>query len=651
MMRIIEDKLCSNTIVKLHHTLEPYIKKSIFLSSLCTFIWAESITLAPIDIQETYVTPGTFILSEEEAMKTASVTLQERLAADISFNTTVDSKGEGAVSFRGINFKATEYVENGIPLYRSVNGLIDTKFTLTTAALQINDGSGTSSLGVSPMGGVVQITTTAPTKAFESTLSTILSINDEYYHAYVGSRKDNVYIQADANYYHRSDYTLSRDYDATPIQDTRSRVNSDKDQENISVKSGMFIDDQIHLAAKVSLTRAEYGIPPNVYTDIDSPVWDAYSRIDSKDLNSYYLYGDYHTDDMELSVRAYYDEYEDIYNIYYDSTYQSHWPKVTYDDSRLGTVIKGIKKEDDHTTTFVFQAEENKHIRLGGGLDTAKYKVDTFKLSYLHLWVLNTSWQVEGGLSATLMQTKEAAEASANEPPEDKNTLDAQVKLTYTKDKGIVYGSIAKKSRMPSMSEMFTFFPGNTANPDLKPEKSMQYTFGYQYDIAEKTFMDLSLYYYDIDDLIVYRNSGYINLESAENYGAEFRVNSTHFDKQNIHFSYAYTHARDNADEALELIPLHRIKIEDTIDIGKKSKVYLSYQYVGSLYSANSATYSDELIKFGSYHLADAQFIYDMTDKMNARVGIKNILDESYQWRYGYPATGRSYYLSLDWKL
>ena len=66
---------------------------------------------------------------------------------------------------------------------------------------------------------------------------------------------------------------------------------------------------------------------------------------------------------------------------------------------------------------------------------------------------------------------------------------------------------------MPSMSEMFTFFPWDNANPDLEPEKSMQYTLGYQYDLAEKMFIDLSLYYYDIDDLILYRNSGYINRE------------------------------------------------------------------------------------------------------------------------------------------
>ena len=435
----------------------------IIISCISTFIWAETITLLPIDIHETNLTSNTFILSEEEAMETATVTLQERLERDISFNVVVGDKGEEAISFRGLDFKNTEYVEDGIPLYRNVNGFTDTKFTMTNAALQINDGSGTSSLGVSPIGGEVQISLKTPTKAFESSVNTLLSTNDEYYHASVGSMTDNVYIQADANYYHRSDYTLSSDHDATLLQNTRDRVNSDKDQKNISVKSGVFIDEQIHLAAKVSLTRAEYGVPPNVYNipgDINH-VWDAYARIDRKDLNSYYLYGDYITEDLKLSIRAYYDDYEDIYKIYDDPAYQSSWPAVTYDDSRLGTVLKAIKTQDDHTSTFIFQAEENEHIRRGGGLETAKSKVDTFKLSFLHLWKLNSAWQLEGGLSAGLMQTKKAAEASAIESPDDKNTYDAQAKLTYTQEQSALYGGIAKKSRMPTMSEMFTFFHGS----------------------------------------------------------------------------------------------------------------------------------------------------------------------------------------------
>lgn len=632
------------------------MNKSILIVCFSTFIWAETITLDPIDILETNLSPGTFALSQNEAMETASFTLQERLKRDTSFNVVVGDKGEGAISFRGLDFKNTEYVEDGISLYRSVNGFTDTKFTMTNAALQINDGSGTSSLGVSPMGGEVQISSTTPAKAFESTLSTALSTNDEYYHAYVGSMTDNVYIQVDTSYYHRSDYTLSSEYDATPLQETRIRLNSDKDQKNISLKSGIFIDDQIHLAAKVSLSRAEYGIAPNVYTipGDANHVWDAYSRIDPKDLNSFYLYGDYATDDLLLSVRAYYDEYKDIFKIYDNAEYLStSLPEVTYDDARLGTVLKGIKTYHDHTSTFIFQAEENEHIRRGGDpkWNTSKYQVDTFKISLLHLWKLNTSWELEGGLSAALWQTVEAAEDSATQPPDDKRTFDAQAKLTYAEDENALYGAVAKKSRMPSMSEMYTFFPWENANPALKPEKSMQYTLGYQHELAEKTLMDLSLYYYDTDNLIVYRDNGYINLENAEHYGAEVRINSTYFDKNHLRFSYAYTHTLDSEGEALEFIPLHQFKVEDTFSMSEKCKAYLGYQYIGSRYSPNSATYSDERLKLDTYHLVDTQIAYQVSSSTHCRMGIKNMLDESYEWRYGYPAEGRSYYLSLEWKL
>lgn len=622
--------------------------KIILLCCSGTFLWAETITLTPIDIQETVQSSGTVVLSEEEALETNTVTLDERLEHDVSFSVVADSKGEEEVSFRGLDFKATGYVEDGIPLYRNTNGFTDTRFIMTNAALQLNDGSGTSSLGVSPMGGEVQITSKNPTKEFESKLAASISNNDEYYHAYVSSMVDNVYIKADASYYHRSDYRLSDDYEPTLLQPKGSRRNSDKDQKNIAIKSGIFIDDQIHLAAKVSVTRAEYGIPPNVYTDLQAPVWDAYARIDRKDLNSYYLYGDYSRDDLELSVRAYYDEYEDIYQIYNDPAYLSSWPPVTYDDNRLGTVIK---THNTHKSIFIFQAEENEHTRRGGELARAKFQVNTFKMSVLDVWELSTLWQAEGGVSYTVMQSKEAADASALVAPEDKDALDAQLKISYGEEQSVMYGSIAHKSRMPGMSEMFTFFPWVNANPDLKPEKSMQYTAAYQHTLEEKTFIDLSVYYYDVKDLILYRNNGYINREEAEHYGAEIRLNSTHFDKNTVRFSYAYTHTRDSEGEALEYIPLHQLKLEDTLSITEKVNAYFGYQYIGSRYSPNTATYSDEQKKLSAYHLLDAQVAYKLSRASDLRVGIKNILDEFYEWRYGYPAQGRSCYFSLEWKL
>ena len=632
-------------------TLVSHLSKGIVLSCLSTFLWAGTMTLSPIDVQETALSSGSVVLSEDEALETASITLQERLEQDISFSAVSDGKGEETISFRGLDYKSTEYVEDGIPLYRNANGFIDTKFTMTNAELQLNDGSGTASFGVSPMGGEVLIHSKNPTKAFESKLDTSISNNNEYYHTYVGSMIDNVYIKADASYYHRSDYELSNEYDPTPIQKKGQRVNSDKDQRNIAIKSGIFIDDQIHLAGKVSLTRAEYGIPPNSYTNLVSPVWDAYSRIESKDLNSFYLYGDYDTDDLELSIRAYYDDYEDLYKIFDDPEYQSSWPAVTYNDDRLGTVIKGIKTQDDHKSTFILQLEENKHMRSGGELDTANYKADTFKMSFLHLWELNKAWQVEGGLSYTLMQAKEAADASAIEPSEDKDTFDAQLKLTYTDEQSTVYGGIANKSRMPTMAEMFTFFPWENANPGLKLEKSMQYTAGYQYELKEKISIDLSLYYYDVSDLIIYRDNGYINREEAEHYGTEIRLNTAYFDKNSVRFSYAYTYTRDSEGEALELIPRHQLKIEDTINISNALTAYIGYQYIGSRYSPNSATYSDELMKLEGYHLVDTQLAYKISNSIQCRVGLKNMLDEAYEWEYGHPTPGRTYYGYLEWKL
>jgi len=631
--------------------IKAYLRKSLVITCLSTFIWAETITLTPIDVQGTYLRSGTVVLSKNEALETNSITVQERLERDVSFSVVADSKGEEAISFRGLNFKSTEYVEDGISLYRNPNGFVDTKFTMTNAELQMNDGSGTSSFGVSPIGGEVQIDSENPTKVFETKVAVNISNNDEYYQTYVGSRVDNVYIQADASYYHRSDYKLSNDYEPTPIQGKGSRLNSDKDQKNFALKSGIYLNDQVHLAAKVSVTRSEYGMPPNVYTALEDPVWNAYSRIDRKDLNSYYLYADYDTDDLDLSMRVYYDDYEDLYAVYNDPAYQTTWPAVTYNDHRLGAVAKGSKTQGNHKSTVVLLAEENEHLRSGGDLENAKYVANTFKMSYMHLWELNPMWLLEGGISYVLMQSKEAADGSAVEPPEDKDALNAQLKLSYTNEQSIFYGGVANKSRMPNMSEMYTFFPWDNANPNLKPEKSIQYTAGYRQKMTEKVSFDLSLYYYDVSDLIIKRNNGFINREEAEHYGAEIRLNSTHFDHNNLRFSYAYNHTRDSEGEALDYIPLHQLKLEDTVSITKNLNAYLSYQYMGSRQSPNSATYSDDLHKLSNYHLVDAQLAYKISASTYGRVGIKNILDESYEWEYGYPSYGRSYYINLEWKL
>lgn len=139
---------------------------------------------------------------------------------------------------------------------------------------------------------------------------------------------------------------------------------------------------------------------------------------------------------------------------------------------------------------------------------------------------------------------------------------------------------------------------------------------------------------------------GYINLDKAEQYGVDMRIESKILNNHYLRFSYAFSHARDSENNPLELIPEHRIKLEDTVTVSKGWDAYLSYQYFGSRYSSNTATYTDEQEKLDAYHLFDLQTIYTEIDKTTLRVGIKNLFDEEYEWKYGYPTEGRSYYVS-----
>jgi len=625
----------------------------IFIFIFCSaFLYAETIILDEVHIEDATLATTTHEISKELIKKTQSISITDILETDVSFNRTSVGDGSRGISFRGLDFKTTEYIEDGIPLYRSTGGLIDTNFYMPNANISFNDGSGISSTGVSSMGGQVKINSTVPSKELELKVGSSLSTNDEFYYTTLGSAIDNYYVQADVNYYNRENFDLSDDYSPTPTQGKGNRINSDKEQTNVSLKTGVFLSDELHLAAKFSYQKTDYGLAPNIYafTSTD-PFAFLYTRVEPKELRSYYLYADYDVKDYEYSLRAYYDDYKDKFTIYSDISYSTKWPTVTYDDSRLGAIFKATRNKEFRKSSFIFLSERNKHKRTGGDMPDATTELATYKPSFLHVEKLSEAFELEGGLSYTLMKEIQAADASALSATEDKEAFDAQLKLSYQDKKNTLYLGVAKKSRMPTMAEMFAFFAWEVPNPNLKPEKSWQYTSGYKYALSEKSTIDASIYYYDIKDLIIESNSGFINKNSAEHYGAEFRYKTTYFDINEIGLAYAYAHTKDSDGEVLALIPKNKVILQDTVHITKHLDGFLSYTYMGTRYSYNYPIDLNTQSKLDTYNVFDVQVSYALKDKLSARVGIKNITDEDYEWQYGFPAEGRSFYASLEWVL
>jgi len=634
-------------------------KVSLFL--VCaTFLSAQTIELKPVSveasaIQEEHIN-STTVITQEKAQERRDITMDEKLRADVTFSTVINDKGENSVSFRGLDYKSTKYIEDGVPLFSGITG-IDVNFLMPSGDVYFNDGSGVSSLGVSSMGGEVSINKKIPLKSFESKFLVNVSTNDQLYSAYAGSIVDDLYIQADASYFYRKSFTLSNDFKATSVQPKRERVNSDKTQKNFSLKLGYFLTDELHIALKGNYAHSISGVAPNTTEDINYPSFFAYTRLDPKEMKDIYFYLDYDIADYELSARIYYDDYTDSYKVYEDSSYTNlhifAQDVVMYEDNRIGAVLKVLRDKNAHKSTFVFLAEDYEHNRVGGFPENAMFKTSTINGSLSDIWKVNNNFILESGLSYTNMKPLKAAESSATLPVDDKSIFDGQLKLQYKTKQSSTYAGVAKKSRMPTMDEMMTFFPWIISNPGLKPEQSMQYTLGTSYKVNSKTEILFDTYYYDVKDIIVYESlSGgknqFVNRESALHYGAEIRLNVENFYKQDLSFSYGYSQAEDNAGEKLELIPEHSVRVEDTIKFSRNLSLFCAYSFMGNRYSLNSATQTSEKEKLDSYNLLDTQLVYNLHRSTKLRGGIKNILDENYEYNYGYPAQGRSLYMSLE---
>ena len=625
---------------------------SLILITLLSASQAQEYTLEPINVE---ATQDVFTQTQEDALEKNAFTLQERLKNDVSFDTVAGEKNGEGLSFRGLDDRATGYFEDGIPLYKTTSGETATTFYAPNGTITLSN-TAPGATGVSSMGADVQVTTAIPLKSLEALLFGSLSNNDRRAQGYVGSRMGKSYVQLNASTYRMDSYTLSDDYAATPAQPKGERRHSDHAQNDVSLKAGMYVDSHTHIAAKVATSRSHAGVSPNTYTDVtktaDSfqiPI-DSYTGIREKNINSLYLYGDFTHENIETTVRGYYDRYRDIYDFYNDNSYTAYlFDGVnTYQDNRLGGSIKTALRSDTHTDAIALVVERNTHRWHDNGTGQSHYSTQRLEASYLAQYSLPNQYLLEGALSCRSLNPHQYNDTLQTfSDYQTKTMFDWQLKLSTPVDKDTVYLSGAHKSRFPTMFEMFPLIPGDVVNPDIKPEQSSNIEVGYENRSFKHTLFSANAYYYNIKDLIINANNTYYNRESAEHYGIETRLKSDIFDRNHLDAGYRYSHTQDSAGERIELIPSHRLTLQDTLDISPGFTATAQYLYTGARYSS----YLNVMHKLDDYNMLDLYLNYVRPHGISYRFGVKNLTDEHYEWRYGYPAQGISAFAALQWDL
>ena len=609
------------------------------------------IELEQITVEDEFAKTSIFTVDEETQIN--NQTLSEKLFNSVIINETSSHTNSNVISIRGNSFRATDYYEDGVPLYKNSNGYVDlSMYRANNTVIKINTGGSQGVYSSSASGGEIILVSKKVKDGFHASVDTTLSTNDTYMNLHLSDKTDSWYWKLDLNGMKRDYYKLSNDFTYTTIQASHKRVNSDKEQLDGSFKLGYFIDNFSDIAFKVSHLKSEYGNPIQVYDEPSNP-FDGnadYTRVDEKELTSYWFYYNYKKSDLKLTLRAYYDIYKDKYHFYDSPDFTTlKYDSSTYNDSRLGAISSlEYNYSPSHKGTFAIRVDRDIHEQVIEN-DPIKryYEAIESSFSYMHNFQVNDDLLLRASMKYKQQNLIEAHQFTAeNVEYKDNDAIDFQITSEYKLNSNqAYYVSLAKKNRFASLTELYPFFPWDRPNTDMKPEESKSVEVGSTLKFIKDTVIDFSLFYNNIDNMIVYEGNGYVNIEEANLQGFEAKVYNFSFDNQDIKLSYAYVDATDRDGERVVQIPKSKLLLQDIIELNAATNINLSYLYA----SSRDDIYNSSRYSLSSYSLVDMQISYQPIGDLLLKTGVKNLLDKNWEYNHGQPAQGRSFFVSLKY--
>jgi iron complex outermembrane receptor protein len=191
------------------------------------------------------------------------------------------------------------------------------------------------------------------------------------------------------------------------------------------------------------------------------------------------------------------------------------------------------------------------------------------------------------------------------------------------------------------------------ANPDLKAEKAVNSELGFARLLGDSSNMEVNIFYSDIKNLIVSKDVGG-DMEQNQNIGKAFYkgieviAKTGFFTNNEIEMNYTYLDAQDRSPDRtsdyLEETAKHKLYLSDNYKINERFSAFGKFEY-------NSKRYEDYYgvwKTLDGFWTVDAKVMANITEKMSLELGSKNVFDKNYEFSYGYPREGRSFFLTLS---
>ncbi|WP_333805056.1 TonB-dependent receptor plug domain-containing protein [Sulfurospirillum sp.] len=592
------------------------------------------------------------------------------------------ARNDTGVRIRGFKQSRVPVYVDGIPVYVPYDKTTDlSRFTTyDISEIEVSKGYVSPMYGANTMGGAVNLITKKPTKEFEGEIGAgVFSGNGQEEYLTMATNQGKYYGLISVSNYERDYFKLSNDYTAAGNENGGKRENSDSKDKKINIKVGYTPNDTDEYAFNYIAQRGEKGQPyfadaaTPFYPSNKSPYTRHWSWPDWDKTSYYFLTKTAINDAIMVKSRWYRDEFNNKINWYNDlpSTSTAITTVSEYDDYTLGGNIElDLKLTDAQMLKLSVTEKKDYHKDIDSGYPGVDIKAEGTTISYGLEYSLKVTDQITWIVGASYDKNKidEAQYRNSNAsglpikefPHYDTDAFNPETALYYKlSDATTLYGSIAKKSNIPTLKDRYSTKMGNyVPNPELKTEHSINYELGVDQKLGDTQVAHVAFFLSESDDYIASvsvpnvagvctsgKCSQSQNIGKEEHKGIEVSLDSYWAESLTSSLSYTYIDAdiKDNpVNPYVTDIPKHsvvgRLKYSPiaTVDIIPQ------FRYESERYMRGEAIYSQ--YQSPDFFLMDLKVAYRPVKALELAVGVKNMFDKDYYYSYGYPQEGRSYY-------
>ncbi len=572
------------------------------------------------------------------------------------------TKNETTFRLRGFEQRQVSIFLDGIPISVPFNGLVDLAQFAGDNIEEIRVSGNVSSVlyGINTLGGSVNILTGFGRSQDRLRLRSELGDYGRFYTSlkFRGCLNRLQYFTW-ANFSRSPDFRLAHNPDSMPNEDGGRRDHSSFLKMSGGFKLKYSISSRHQIGLQANLISNRFDIPPNAL--MSRPRYWKFTRWQRQlfSINSQHHLGN------RMLVRSiwFVDRYANTLKSYDDATYSTQTKRYAftsiYDDYSVGcNIYPEFQWLPLGLTSGLLAFKQDVHRQRSPKTSFDIYATRLFTIGLQQNWNISSRWFAQLGADWNYLKPVKAAHPPVREPI---SLLNAQILLnTHVGSNWILYFSTGKKSRFPTLKELYSEYLGRAiANPNLKPEHSFNNEIGLEWRTSRNS-LHTALFYNALKDLIA---SHYIpaengsSLSQMQNIGKSilygFEIGFRHSNPKtylmvNYLFLSARNISRNRSSSHLEYRPKHTVHILAEYIPGKIVPGG-ELQWVANQYYQNPDTRSWE--KLNNFSLLNFFCHFRFTNHYQAYLRLNNALDAFYYSEFGVPMPGRELVIGVQVQL